>query len=425
MKTKTIKEQNREAKIKAFDPEEIKGDFPILSREVHGKKLVYLDNAATTQKPISVIKAIGDYYLNINANVHRGLHELAEEATVSYEASRAKVGRFIGAEKAEEIVFTRNCTEAINLVAYSWGRSNIGPGDRIVVTEMEHHSNLVPWIMLAEQTGAELKYLRITDDGYLDLSDMDDIISSNTKLVAVTQMSNVLGTINPVDVIISLAHERGALALVDAAQSAPHIPINVREIDADFLAFSAHKMLGPTGIGVLYGKESILNEMEPFLYGGEMIREVTRDNATWNDIPWKFEAGTPNIADAIAFSPALDYLSNLGMDAVRQHEMELTSYALERMSELESVKVFGPSNVKDRGGVISFYDRDIHPHDLATILDSHGVAIRAGHHCAQVLMRRLGVPATARASLYIYNPKDDIDRLIEALKAARRYFVSV
>ncbi len=425
MKTKIMGEQKQGARKQGLNPEEIKGDFPILSREVHGKKLVYLDNAATTQKPISVIKAIGDYYLNTNANVHRGLHELAEEATVSYEASRVKVGRFIGAAKAEEIVFTRNCTEAINLVAYSWGRRNIGPGDRIVVTEMEHHSNLVPWIMLAKQTGAELKYLRITDDGYLDLSDMDDIVSSNTKLVAVTQMSNVLGTINPVDVIISLAHERGALALVDAAQSAPHMPINVRELDADFLAFSAHKMLGPTGIGVLYGKEAILNEMEPFLYGGEMIREVARDKATWNEIPWKFEAGTPNIADAIAFSPALDYLSNLGMDAVRQHEMELTSYALERIGELESIKVFGPSDVKDRGGVISFFDRDIHPHDLATVLDSHGVAIRAGHHCAQVLMRRLGVPATARASLYIYNTKDDIDRLIEALKAARRYFVSV
>jgi cysteine desulfurase/selenocysteine lyase len=425
MKAKTIAAQKQAVKTKTLDPVEIKGDFPILSREVHGKKLVYLDNAATTQKPIGVIKAISDYYLNTNANVHRGLHELAEEATESYEASRVRVARFIGADKAEEIIFTRNATEAINLVAYSWGRKNIGPGDRIVVTEMEHHANLVPWMMLAHEKGAELKYLPITDDGYLDLRDMDDIISSNTRLVAVTQMSNVLGTINPLDDIIDLAHERGALALVDAAQSAPHMPVNVRDLNADFLAFSAHKMLGPTGIGVLYGKGAILNEMEPFIYGGEMIREVKRDSATWNELPWKFEGGTPNIADAIAFSPALDYLDNLGMEAIRKHEMELTSYALERMSEFDSITVFGPSNVNDRGGVISFIDKEVHPHDLSTILDNHGVAIRAGHHCAQVLMRRLGVVATARASFYIYNTKDDVDRLIEALKAARRYFVSV
>jgi cysteine desulfurase / selenocysteine lyase len=423
MNTKPIKKPVETAKAIALDPDEIKGDFPILDREIHGKSLAYLDNAATTQKPISVIQALSDYYLNYNANVHRGLYTLAEEATNAYEAARAMVAKFIGA-KTEEIIFTRNGTEAINLVAYSWGRRRLGAGDRIVVTEMEHHANLVPWIILARDTGAELKYIPITDDGYLDLTDIDNIIAANTKLVAVTHMSNVLGTINPIDIIIDLAHDRGALALIDGAQSVPHLAVDVREMDADFLAFSAHKMLGPTGIGVLYGKEAILNEMEPFLYGGEMIREVHPNSATWNDLPWKFEAGTPNIADAIAFSPALDYLDKLGMENIRKHEMELTEYALVRMKEIESIKVFGPSDIQHRGGIVSFIDKDIHPHDLATFLDNQGIAIRAGHHCAQVLMRRLGVMATARASFYIYNTKDEIDRLIDALKDARRFFVN-
>ena len=424
MNTKTVETRSHSVKAAALDPEKIKGDFPILDREVHGHKLVYLDNAATTQKPLSVINAISDYYLSRNANVHRGLHTLAEEATEAFEATRAKVAGFIGAGATHEVIFTRNATEAINLVAYSWGRGNVGPGDTILVTEMEHHANLVPWIVLARETGANLRYIRITDDGYLNPDDIDNAIDSHVKLVAVTQMSNVLGTINPVDVIIDLAHKRGALVLVDAAQSAPHIPIKVRDLDADFLAFSSHKMLGPTGIGILYGKEVILNEMEPFLYGGEMIDEVYRDSATWNDLPWKFEAGTPNIADAIAFSPALDYLSNLGMDAIRRHEMELTAYAIEKLKEIDSITVFGPSDVRDRGGVVSFIDKDVHPHDLSTILDSRGIAIRAGHHCAQVLMRRLNVVATARASFYIYNTRDDVDQLIEGLKVARRYFVN-
>jgi cysteine desulfurase / selenocysteine lyase len=426
MKTKAtnVERPIRTAKPLGLDSDKIRGDFPILSREIHGKPLVYLDNAATTQKPISVINAISDYYLEYNANVHRGLHTMAEEATTAYEASRAKVAAFIGGVKPQEIIFTRNATEAINLVACCWGRKHLGPGDRIVVTEMEHHANLVPWIMLAKETGANLKYIPITDDGYLDLSVMDDIITSNTRLVAVTQMSNVLGTINPINTIVNLAHERGAVVLVDGAQSVPHIPVNVLDLNADFLAFSAHKMLGPTGIGVLYSKEAILNEMEPFLYGGEMIREVRPDSATWNELPWKFEAGTPNIADAIAFSPALDYLSRIGMDNVRKHEIELTSYALQRMSEIESIKVFGPTEIQHRGGVVSFIDKDIHPHDWATFLDNQGIAVRAGHHCAQVLMRRLGVVATARASFYIYNTKEEIDYLIEALKAARRYFVN-
>ncbi|OGC90792.1 MAG: cysteine desulfurase [candidate division Zixibacteria bacterium RBG_16_53_22] len=405
-----------------FDPEIIKADFPILSREVHGKRLVYLDNAATTQKPESVIQALDDYYRNHNANVHRGIHTLAEEATAAMEGARQKVADFIGGVKTQEVIFTRNCTEAINLVAYSWGRNNLGRGDRIVLTEMEHHANLVPWIALAKRTGAELRYIPIDNDGYLNLSDLNGIISPATRILALTHMSNVLGTINPVEEIIELAHRRGALTLVDAAQSIPHMPVNVKDLDADFVAFSAHKMLGPTGIGILYGKENILNEMEPFIYGGDMIREVRFDSATWNELPWKFEGGTPNIGGAAAFAPALDYLAGLGMDAVRRHEIELISYALDRLQNLGSLRIFGPSNPDDRGGTISFIDNEIHPHDLATILDTYGVAIRAGHHCAQPLMKRLGVSATVRASFYIYNTKDDIDRLVEALKAARRFF---
>ena len=408
--------------IKPIDPGKIGADFPILSRKIKGKKLVYLDSAATTQKPKSVIHALDDYYRNHNANVHRGLHTLAEEATSAMGASRAKVADFIGGVKPHEVIFTRNCTEAINLVAYSWGRKFIKPGDRIVLTEMEHHANLVPWIALAKETGAELAYIKITDDGYLDLTDIAQIITSKTRLVSLTHMSNVLGTINPVGKIIEKAHEQGALALIDGAQSVPHMPVNFQALDADFAAFSAHKMLGPTGIGVLYGKEAILNEMDPFIFGGEMIREVRLDSATWNDLPWKFEGGTPNIADAIAFSPALDYLNKLGMQAVRAHDMELTAYTIEKLSEMGSIKIFGPKKLEDRSGAVSFVDEKIHPHDLATILDTYGIAIRAGHHCAQPLMRRLGVVATARASFYIYNTKDDIDILIDALQAARRYF---
>ena len=406
----------------AFDPEKIIRDFPILERRIGSKRLVYLDNAATTQKPQSVITALESYYSRTNANVHRGLHTLAEEATAAFEETRKKIADFIGGVKAEEIIYTGNATESINLVAHSWGRRNINRGDRIVLTEMEHHANLVPWIVLARETGAELKYIPIDDEGLLDLADLDKIISPNTKIVAITQMSNVLGTINPVDEITRIAHDKGSLVLVDGAQSVPHLPVNVKTIDADFFVFSAHKMLGPTGIGVLYGKESILNDMEPFLYGGEMINEVRYDYADWASLPWKFEAGTPNIAGAIGFSPALDYLNEIGMDKVRRHEMELTSYALNKLSELNHIEIFGPRNIEYRGGAISFMDDAIHPHDLATFLDSHGIAIRAGHHCAQPLMNRVGVVATARASLYIYNTKTDIDNLIDGLIAARRYF---
>jgi cysteine desulfurase/selenocysteine lyase len=405
-----------------FDPALIKKDFPILSRQIKGHRLVYLDNAATTQKPLSVINAIDEYYRSHNANVHRGLHTLAEEATSAYEATRGKIAEFIGGVKPSEIIYTRGTTESINLVAYCWGRANVGPHDRIVITQMEHHANLVPWLMLAKRAHAELEYIPIDKDGYLNLENIDEIINGRTKIVALTQMSNVLGTINPVDRIIERAHKVGAVVLVDGAQAMPHMPVNVKSLDADFYAFSAHKMLGPTGIGVLSGKERLLEEMDPFEYGGEMISKVQYDLAEWNVLPYKFEAGTPDIAGAYGFAPALDYLNKLGMDAVRYHEMELTAYALEKLRELKFVKVFGPQDVYHRGGAISFKMQDIHPHDLATVLDSYGIAVRAGHHCAQPLTTLLGEISTTRASFYIYNTQEDVDELVNGLIAAQRYF---
>ncbi|MFH2036150.1 MAG: cysteine desulfurase [Candidatus Zixiibacteriota bacterium] len=408
-----------------FSPNCIKGDFPILSRKINGKRLVYLDSAATTQKPRVVIEAISDYYHNHNANVHRGLHTLAEEATTAYEATRDKIATFIGGVKREEIIYTRNTTDSINLVAQSWGYANIKKGDRIVISQMEHHANLVPWIVMAKNTGAELVYIPIDSRGYLNLDKIENIIDKNTKIVAITQMSNVLGTINPVEQIIELAHKQNAIVLIDGAQSAPHMPIDVKNMSADFYAFSAHKMLGPTGIGVLYGKEELLNQMEPVIYGGEMISEVRYDYADWTDLPHKFEAGTPHIAGAVGFGTALDYLSNIGMENIRKHELELTAYALNRMQEFNSIKIFGPINAEDRGGAISFIENKIHPHDLAQFLDSQGIAVRAGHHCAQPLTRLLGVSSTTRASFYIYNTQEDIDIFIEALKEARRYFLNV
>lgn len=406
----------------AIDPAKIRRDFPILQRKMGDRRLVYLDNAATTQKPSVVIDASSHYYEHFNANVHRGIHTLAEEATSAFEKVRDKVAAFIGAPEARQVIYTSNATEAINLVAQSWGRKNIKRGDKIVLTEMEHHANLVPWIVLAKQTGAELEYIPINSSGFLDLANLNEIISSNTKIVGVTQMSNVLGTVNPVEEIIEVAHRKGAVVLVDGAQSVPHMPVDVKSMEADFLAFSAHKMLGPTGLGILYGKEEILEEMDPFLFGGEMISNVEYDKAEWNELPWKFEAGTPNIAAAISFSPAVDYLLSLGMENIRRHEIELTSYALERLSRLEHLHVFGPSDAEKKGGIISFIDDKIHAHDLATFLDAEGIAVRAGHHCAQPLTKKLGVPATARASFYIYNSLDDVDALIEALAAAGRYF---
>jgi len=410
------------AQKRGFDPALIKRDFPILERRIKDHPLVYLDSAATSQKPKTVLDALDKYYRETNANVHRGLHTLAEESTAAFENTRRKVAEFIGHVKTEEVIYTSNTTEAINLVAYTWGRTNIKRGDRIVLTQMEHHANLVPWIVLAKETGAELEYIPIDENGILDLNNLDKIISANTKIVALTLMSNVLGTINPVERIISMAHEKGAVALIDGAQGAPHLHVDVRVMDPDFFAFSAHKMLGPTGLGILYGKKSILKEMPPFQFGGEMIGSVDYHDATWNTLPWKFEAGTPNIAAAVGFSPALDYLTNLGMNAIRDHEKKLADYALDSLSKLGGIKIFGPRDVELRGGAISFADDNIHPHDLATYLDTLGIAVRAGHHCAQPLMKRLGVVATTRASFYIYNTRDDVDALIDGIIAARRYF---
>ncbi len=402
--------------------ERIREDFPILKREVHGHRLVYLDNAATTQKPMAVLDALRHYYERTNANVHRGIHTLADEATEAYEKVRAHAARFIGAGDAREIIFVRNATEAINLAARAWVEPRVKAGDEILLTEMEHHSNLVPWIMLAKRTGIVLRHLPILHDGHLDLGRLRDEITPRTRLIALTHASNVLGTINPIAEIAEVAHERGVKILVDGAQSVPHIPVDVAKLGADFLAFSAHKMAGPTGVGVLWGRPELLEEAEPILGGGEMIREVRLDDATWNDIPWKFEAGTPNIAGVVAFGAALEYIEKIGMEAVRAHEIELTRYALEKMSGIDRITVHGPAKAEERTGVVSFYDDLVHPHDLATILDLYGVAIRAGHHCAQPLMKRLGVVATARASFYIYNDKRDVDALISALGEARAYF---
>ncbi|MCH8847469.1 MAG: cysteine desulfurase [Chloroflexi bacterium] len=406
-----------------YDVAKIRKDFPILDREVHGVPLVYLDNAATSQKPRAVIQALSDYYERYNANVHRGAHTLAIEATDAYEEARAKVARFINAPSPENIVFVRNTTEAINLVAHTWAVANVGAGDRIVVTEMEHHSNLVPWQHVARVGGAELKLMAMTSGYELDTSDLDELLTPATKLVALTHMSNVLGTITPVAEVVAAAHRVGALALIDAAQSVPHMPVDVQALDCDFMAFSGHKMLGPTGIGVLYAKADVLEEMDPFLRGGEMVLEVTYEDATWNQVPLKFEAGTPNIGDAIALGAAVDYLSALGMDDVREHEVALTRYAMERFAELEEVPTFGPSDLSVRGGVVSFYMSEIHPHDIGQVLDQVGVAIRAGHHCAMPLVRsRLNVPATARASFYLYNTEAEVDALIDGLNQVLRYF---
>ena len=405
-----------------LDVARIRKDFPILDRTVYGKPLVYLDNAATSQKPRQVIDALVRYYESYNANIHRAIHALGEEATAAYEDARARTAAFINAPSPECIVFTRNTTEAINLVAYTWGRANIHEGDEILLTEMEHHSNLIPWQRLAAEKGATVRYIGLTDEQTLELNGMENLMNGRTKLAAVTHVSNALGTINPIEKLIPEAHRNGTMFLVDGAQSAPHMPVDVQALDCDFFAFSAHKMLGPTGVGVLYARRELLEEMEPFLGGGEMIRRVTLEGATWNDVPYKFEAGTPNIADAIAFGAALDYLGGIGMDNVRAHEMEVTEYCLRRLRQLEDVVIYGPPAAADRGGVVSFNYPDLHPHDIGTILDRHGVAIRAGHHCTQPLMRHLGVPGTARASFYVYNTPEEIDVLIHAVKAARNYF---
>lgn len=408
-----------------LDVKKIREDFPILNQKVHGKPLAYLDSGSTSQKPKIVIESLVDYYNQYNSNIHRGLHFLSEKATEAYENVRKIVEDFIHSESADEIIFTRNATEAINLVAYAWGRKNISAGDEILLTEMEHHSNLIPWQILAKEKKAVLRFIPITDNHLLNLDKIEDLITSKTKLVAVTQMSNVLGTINPVKKIAEMAHKAGALFLIDGSQGVPHSGINVSEVNCDFLAFTAHKMLGPTGVGVLYGKMQILEEMDPFIGGGSMILEVWQDRATWNKVPYKYEAGTPNIADVIAFGEAIKYLQNVGMVNVREHEKELTLYALKKLSEIEDLTIYGPKNPELQGGIISFNFKDIHPHDVGTIVDQEGVAIRAGHHCCQPLMRKLGIPGTARASFYIYNTKEEIDQLAYALSKVKEVFTRV
>jgi len=401
---------------------DVRSDFPILSRQVHGKPLVYLDSTASSQKPQSVIETMSNYYQMYHANVHRGVYEISEEATAAMEKARVKVARFINARRSKQVIFTRNTTESINLVAYSWGSANIAQGDLIVLTEMEHHSNLVPWQLLAERTGARLEFVPVTDDGLLRLDIYAQLLQQQPKLVAFTHMSNVLGTINPVQEMIAAAHAASAVALVDAAQSVPHLPVDVEALDADFLCFSGHKMPGPTGIGVLYGKRDLLEAMPPFMGGGDMIRTVGLRQSTWNDLPWKFEAGTPAIAEAIGLGAAVDYLNALGMEHVYQHEQEITTYALERLREVPGLTIYGPGAAQ-RGGVISFTLGDIHPHDLASILDQEvGVAIRAGHHCAQPLMERYNLSATARASFYVYTLREDVDKLVEGLHKAVQIF---
>ena len=405
-----------------LDVKAVRKDFPILSREVYGKPLVYLDNAATSQKPTQVIQALVEFYERYNSNIHRGVHALSMEATEKYEEARQKCADFIGSPSAESVALVRNTTEAINLVAQTWARQNIGPGDEILISDMEHHSNLVPWQKVAQEQGALLRFIPLTSEQTLDLSGLDGLLTERTKLLTLNHMSNVLGTINPVKELAEAAHRVGAKVLIDGAQSVPHLKMDVKDLDCDFLAFSGHKMLGPTGIGALYVKQEVFEGMEPFLRGGEMVRQVWDDSATWNDLPLRFEAGTPNIADTIALGAAIDYLEALGMENVRQHEIDITEYALKAFAELEDVKVFGPRDTAQRGGIVSFYCEDVHPHDIGTMLDREGIAIRTGHHCAMPLMGKLSVPATARASFYVYNTEEEVDLLVAAIKETLRYF---
>ena len=409
--------------MNALETARIKKDFPLLDREVKGQRLVYLDSAASSQKPRAVLDAMDRCYETFYANVHRGVYTIAEEATAAYEGARARVASFVGAAAPEEIVFTKNVTEAINLVAYTWGRQHLSAGDAVLLTEAEHHANLVPWLMLKEERGIELRYLPVGDDGLLDLTDLDRLVDG-AKLVSVTAMSNVLGTLVPVQRLADAAHAAGARMLVDAAQYVPHLPTDVAAMGADFVGFTGHKMLGPTGIGVLWARRELLESMPAFLGGGEMIRDVRLDGWTPNEVPWKFEAGTPPIVEAIGLHAAIDYLDGLGMDAVREHEVALTGYALRTLTARfgDDLTVFGPSEPAQRGGVLSFAFRDIHPHDISQVLDEKGVCVRAGHHCAKPLMRRLGVGATARASFYVYNDEGDVDALADALDTASDFF---
>ncbi|MFQ9538347.1 MAG: cysteine desulfurase [Lactococcus lactis] len=400
--------------------EGIKKDFPVLNQIVNDEPLVYLDNAATTQKPLKVLAAIKDYYENDNANIHRGVHTLAERATEKYEAAREKVRQFINAKSTKEVLFTRGTTTSINWVAQFAGQI-LKTGDEIVISIMEHHSNIVPWQEVAKKTGAILKFVYLKD-GQLDMDDLRKKITNQTKFVSIAHVSNVLGTINPVEEITKIAHEHGAYMVVDGAQSTPHMAIDLQKMDVDFFAFSGHKMMGPTGIGVLYGKEELLNQFEPVEFGGEMIDFVYESHSTWTELPWKFEAGTPNIAGAIALGAAIDYIQELGIDQIHQHEIELIDYLMPKLQEIEGLKIYGPKDNVKRGGLIAFNIEGLHPHDVATALDMEGVAVRAGHHCAQPLLNYLETPATARASFYLYNTKADCDKLVEALKKTKEFF---
>lgn len=405
-----------------FDVTQIRHDFPVLGREVRpGVRLVYLDSTATAQKPRQVLETMEKFYRESNANIHRGVHTLAEEATALYEEARAKIARFVNAPSPRQIIYTRNTTEAINLVAYSWGRAFLQPGDRILLTEMEHHSNLVPWYLLAQERHLELDFVPVREDGLLDLEAYRRLLERRPKLVAFTHMSNVLGTINPAREMIVLAHQAGAITLLDGAQSVPHFPVDVQELDVDFLAFSGHKMCGPTGIGVLYGKMPLLEAMPPFLGGGDMIRAVHLGSFVPNEVPYKFEAGTPAIAEAIGLGAAVDYLQSVGMEAIAQYEHELTVYALERLEEVPGVRLFGPA-AAHKGGIAAFTFDGVHPHDVAQILDQYGIAVRAGHHCAQPLHERFGIPATTRASFYLYTTKEEIDKLVDGLYQVKKIF---
>ncbi|PKG23594.1 cysteine desulfurase [Niallia nealsonii] len=405
--------------------QDVRQYFPILNQEVNGHPLVYLDSAATSQKPVQVIETLDKYYREYNSNVHRGVHTLGTKATDAYEGARDKVKNFINAKTMEEIIFTRGTTTALNTVAQSYAMANLSEGDEIIISPMEHHSNIIPWQQVAKKTGAVLKYFPLQKDGTISIADVEATVTSSTKLVSITYVSNVLGVINPIKEIAAIAHKNGAVLVVDAAQGAPHMKVDVQDIDCDFLGFSGHKMCGPTGIGVLYGKKELLENMEPIEFGGEMIDFVGLYESTWKELPWKFEAGTPIIANAIGLGAAIDFLQEVGLDNIIEHEHKMAAYAMEKMSNINGLTIYGPQDAKNRAGVITFNIEDVHPHDVATVLDAEGIAVRAGHHCAQPLMKWLNVSATARASFYLYNSEDEIDKLVEGISKTKEYFSDV
>ena len=400
-------------------------DFPILQRTINQNKLIYFDNAATTQKPTQVISSITDFYTNTNSNIHRGVHTLSMESTFLYDQSKDKIAEFINSPNSDSIIFTRGTTESINLVAETWGRTNLNESSEVVITELEHHSNIVPWQELIKETKSKLKYIPINKDGTLDYKNLDQIINSNTKIVSITHVSNGIGTINDIKKIIKRAKAVGAITLIDAAQSAPHMPIDVQDLECDFLAFSGHKMLGPTGIGILYGKKTLLEEMPAYQKGGDMILEVTYETSSWNEVPWKFEAGTPNIAGAVGLKSAIDYLLDISMDEIREHEKDLTEYVYSEIRNIKGIDILGPENIDERAGLVSFNVPNVHPHDLGTFLDTKGIAIRTGHHCAMPLIKKLGSHSSARASFYIYNTKQEIDEFITQINNSITYFNNV